>query len=65
MGFSNYLPILLRNNPIPHGGPNSKETRERLAVTNDPIGSFVDNQCVLDPEDYAANRRLQIGLAIT
>lgn len=53
-----FLPILLTKNVIPNGGAASKETRKRFALTNDPIGSFVAAECVLDPEDWTAKETL-------
>jgi len=69
-----YLPVLLAKNLIPHGGAASEQTRQRFAITNDPIGSFVAAECVLDPSDWTAKETLinryveylsQIGLPQT
>ncbi len=49
-----YLGVLLGMQSMPQGGANSIETLERFAVTNDPVGSFVADECTLDPEDYTA-----------
>jgi phage/plasmid-associated DNA primase len=33
---------------IPLGNAKSQESRKRFAITNDPIGAFVKEQCILD-----------------
>ncbi|MGB7793017.1 MAG: hypothetical protein WBL39_17595 [Terrimicrobiaceae bacterium] len=43
-----YLQRLLPMREIPLGSAKSHESRERFAVTNDPVGTFVKAQCVLD-----------------
>jgi phage/plasmid-associated DNA primase len=69
-----HLRTLLRDNTIPHGGAESIQTRERFTVTNDPISSFVNTECILDPEDFTSKDSLlerfkqyldQIGLPIS
>jgi P4 family phage/plasmid primase-like protien len=48
------LMTLLKLKTIPYGGANSTQTLARFAVTNDPVGSFVQNECVVDPKDFTA-----------
>jgi putative DNA primase/helicase len=44
------LRTLLVQRGIPQGGQQSKETRERFKVQNDPISAFVQSCCKLDME---------------
>jgi phage/plasmid-associated DNA primase len=43
-----YLQRLLSRREIPLGSAKSQESRQRFAITNDPIGAFVKAQCNLD-----------------
>jgi putative DNA primase/helicase len=43
------LQTLMRSGTVPLGGPNSRNVHSTFAVTNDPIGAFIDSCCVLDP----------------
>jgi P4 family phage/plasmid primase-like protien len=54
-----HLRILLREPTIPLGGPNSQKIVKRFSETNDPLGSFVNKRCILDPEDFTAKRTLE------
>jgi hypothetical protein len=33
---------------MPYGGPHSQEVHARFNITNDPLGNFVKQYCVLD-----------------
>jgi P4 family phage/plasmid primase-like protien len=44
------LRILLTKREIPHGSEQSRETRERFQIQNDPIAAFVHSKCRLDPK---------------
>jgi P4 family phage/plasmid primase-like protien len=49
-----YLARLLKLKAMPYGGAASETTLQRFAVTNDPVGSFVKGECLLDPKDFTA-----------
>jgi phage/plasmid-associated DNA primase len=50
---------LLRAPEMPYGGQDSAQARERFQIANDPVGSFVQTECVLGPECYEAKDRLE------
>jgi P4 family phage/plasmid primase-like protien len=43
-----YLGILMKKNVMPMGGTESQATLARFAATNDPLASFVSQECTLD-----------------
>jgi P4 family phage/plasmid primase-like protien len=53
-----YLALLLKLKAMPHGGADSQETLNRFAVTNDAVGSFVAEVCVLDPDESTPKAEL-------
>jgi P4 family phage/plasmid primase-like protien len=44
------LRTLLVRQEIPQGGQQSRETRERFKLQNDPVAAFVRSSCRLDPK---------------
>lgn len=53
------VPELLRASEMPCGGQDSGQARERFQIANDPVGSFVQTECVLDRESYETKDRLE------
>ena len=50
---------LLSLDKFPTGGSASREVHERFKVNNDPVGSFVQSRCVIDPEAHVSKSALQ------
>jgi P4 family phage/plasmid primase-like protien len=50
---------LLEAPEMPSGGQDSAQARERFQIANDPVGSFVQTECVLDCEYYEVKDRFK------
>jgi P4 family phage/plasmid primase-like protien len=53
------IPDLLKLEEMPYGGENSKSTRQRFTIANDPVGTFVQSECLLDREAKENKDRMQ------
>jgi phage/plasmid-associated DNA primase len=53
------VPGLLTAPEIPSGGQHGEQARERFQITNDPVGTFVQRECILDPKAYESKSRLE------
>ena len=49
---------LLEAPEMPSGGQDSAQARERFQIANDPVGSFVQTECVLARESYEPKDRI-------
>jgi hypothetical protein len=45
---------------MPGGGQDGEQARERFQIANDPVGTFVERECVLDPQAYESKRGLEV-----
>jgi P4 family phage/plasmid primase-like protien len=53
------VPDLLKAPEMPAGGQDGEQARERFQVANDPVGTFVQRECVLDTKAYESKSRLE------
>lgn len=49
---------IMQTMEIPLGGKHGRDARTRFGISNDPIGTFVKECCVLDPEAHEDKERL-------
>ncbi len=43
------LQMLMRDERVPLGGPNSQQIHNRFRISNDTIKAFVDDRCIVNP----------------
>jgi phage/plasmid-associated DNA primase len=53
------VPKLLKLPEMPGGGQDGEQARERFQIANDPVGTFVRRECVLDLKAYESKSRLE------
>ena len=53
------VPDLLKATEMPSGGQEGEQARERFQIANDPVGTFVQRECRLDPKAYETKNRLE------
>jgi P4 family phage/plasmid primase-like protien len=46
---------------MPAGGAHSRSTYERFRISNDPLGTFIKDLCILDPEATVPKDSLEIA----
>jgi len=53
------VPELLKAPEMPSGGQDGEQARERFQIGNDPVGTFVQRECILEPKAYESKSRLE------
>lgn len=53
------VPELLKAPEMPSGGRGGEQARDRFQIANDPVGTFVQRECVLYLKAYESKSRLE------
>ena len=53
------VPELLKASEMPSGGRDGERAHDRFQISNDPVGTFVQRECLLDPKAYESKSRLE------